>query len=380
MKDKIITLLKKLVSVNSIYPNEKLLAEFVMNFIKSQSSDNITIKKQLVEKNRFNILVEKGNAKKSILFYSHLDTVNSVNKKWLYDPFKLTIVKDNGYGLGSFDMKGGMAVNILTFLYYQPKNFKLKLAFVVDEENISKGGYNLLKSNFLNDVECILSPEPDFYFNGRGITIGRSGRAVYEGKITFKSLHYALYEPKRDINYLLADFIKNLKKLYKIKNKKKEFIFIKKINAESKGMSLLDEIYFEIDSCVIYPNNHETIYKKLLNIAKKISEKYQQEIKIEIKFKKRETPFLESYEINKNNKYLQKLSNSVKLVYKENPILYFRSSVADDNIFGFNKKTVLGIGPSGENAHSENEFVKISSLIKLYKIYLSFLKKCEKNL
>jgi len=67
--EKITSLLKKLVSINSIYPNEKELGNYLFNFFKSK---NYKASKQSVEKDRYNIIVEKGKGKKTIGLYARL--------------------------------------------------------------------------------------------------------------------------------------------------------------------------------------------------------------------------------------------------------------------------------------------------------------------
>ncbi|MFN4212496.1 MAG: M20 family metallopeptidase [Microgenomates group bacterium] len=375
MEDKIINLLNQLVTTESIYPNELKIGKLIYNLILK---NKIKIKLQNVENNRKNILAEKGDGRKSILLYGHLDTVG-VARGWKTDPFKLTIKNDKVYGLGAWDMKGGLAINILTFLNYHPKNFKLKLALVVDEENISKGGFKVLRSNFGSDVNCIISTEPGFHYGLQGITIGRVGRAVFKVEITCPSKHYIFYEEKFDPTIVAANFINELKKFNFKKNKKKQFLFIRKIESSTKGMSIPEKIYLEIDSAILPPTKNEEILKKLIKKGKEIAKKYKNYFNIKIDFVKRETPFLNSYLIKTNNFYLKFLSESIKEVTKKEPIPYFRSSIADENIFGSAGYTILGIGPEGGNAHSANEWVSLTSLVKLYQILNVFLKKIDEN-
>jgi acetylornithine deacetylase/succinyl-diaminopimelate desuccinylase-like protein len=86
---------------------------------------------------------------------------------------------------------------------------------------------------------------------------------------------------------------------------------------------------------------------------------------------------LESYEIDKKNNYLKILKKSILLTTGKKAKPYFRSSIADENVFGFFGKIVLGIGPEGGNAHSPNEWVSIQSLMTLYQILLNFFYQLE---
>src|SRR5260221_47109 len=173
--DSTIALLKRLVTLQSIYPKEGTLGRFLYDYFKSH---RYRVYKQLVGKNRFNIIVEKGQGDKVIGLYSHLDTV-PVALGWTKSPFDLTIQGDKAYGLGAYDMKSGMVANILTFLQFKPKNIKLRLLLCVDEENISKGSYKLMDSKYADALACVISTEPGFTYGLQGLVTGRPGRAVF---------------------------------------------------------------------------------------------------------------------------------------------------------------------------------------------------------
>ena len=371
----LVDLLKHLVKAKSIYPEENHLTRWLVDFF---GKNGLRVKKQKVEKNRYNLLIERGTGKKSILLYSHLDTVG-ITSGWSTNPFRLTFKKGKAYGLGAWDMKGGMAANILTFLTCQPKNIKLKLAFCVDEENISKGTYELIKSNFMSDVDCVISTEPAFRYGLHGIVTGRIGRAVYNVQIKGMAKHYNLYEPGIDPRIIASEFIQSLKKLNLKKNGKKQFVFVRSSESKAIGMSIPERIDIQLDSAILPPLTHQEMLMKLRNLARKIVVGYKNYFSLKINFIKRDTPFLNSYVINKNNAYLLSLKKTVKKILGKNAMPYFRSSVADENIFGANGITVLGIGPEGGNAHSPNEWVSLDSIKKLNKILLNFLAKVDNN-
>jgi acetylornithine deacetylase/succinyl-diaminopimelate desuccinylase-like protein len=373
MNNEIVELLGKLVKINSVFPGESGIVNFVFEFLKAKGYKP---KKVKVEKNRYNITVEKGIGEKSILLYSHLDTVG-VTEGWKTDPFKLTIKGNRAFGLGAWDMKAGMATNMQAFFDYSPQSYKLKMVFCIDEENISKGGHLLAKSEFMRDVACIISCEPSFYHGNNGIVTGRPGRAVFTLNISAVPRHYALYEKKYDMNFFISDFIAELGNLYLKRADRKQFVFARTIQSKSLGISTPMTTQIELDSSVIPPNSNETILNKIIMSARKINSKYDNYFSVDIRFKERETPFLESYEIDKNNPYLKVLSEAVRNVTDNPSIPYFRTSVADENIFGSMGKSVFSIGPTGGNAHSPNEWVSLHSVGILYKIIKDFLLRSE---
>ncbi len=363
-------LLTKLVSLSSAYPHEEKISEFVYNYFLTK---NYRVTKQLVEKNRYNILVEKGSGKKSILLYAHLDTVGVANG-WTTNPHILTVKGDRAYGLGAWDMKAGVISNIVSFLSSSPKNIKVKMAFCIDEENISKGGFKLINSPFMKDVVNVVSTEPAFAHGNQGVVAGRIGRAVYTVSIKGQSKHYAFYEPSCDINYVLSEFIQSLKKVYKKNGDKKQFVFARKIESTTTGMSLPEQIMCELDSAILPPLTHAKLLAKLKGVAKKMKKKYNKTISIDVNLKQRESPFLEPYVVSPYDKYFSLMKKSIYETTGKRAVSYFRSSVADENIFGSRKISTLGIGPVGGNAHSCNEWVSLQSISKVSEILTTYIR------
>lgn len=370
----ITSLLAKLVAIESITSKEGKIIDYLYAFLKKQG---VSVKRQKVSEGRENLLAVKGSGQKSILLYGHVDTV-SVVPGWNSQPLKLKIVADKAYGLGAWDMKGGVVVNILAFLTTELQNYKLKLALGVDEENISLGGYKLARSAFIKDVACVISTEPAFKYGLQGIVIGRAGRAVYKLQIKQPQKHVAFYEPKADINLLLAEILTTIASLYrKIDAEKKQFIFARKIESFSSGMSVPGKVVVELESIILPPLTHESMLLSLKKIIGSVVKKYDPNISYSLDFAKRITPFLNPYQVREENKYLKLLKKSVEKVTARVSKPYFRSSVADENIFGVSGLTTLGIGPCGANAHSANEWVSLESLQKLYFIIQDFLHKID---
>jgi acetylornithine deacetylase/succinyl-diaminopimelate desuccinylase-like protein len=370
-------LLSELVAINSVFPNEKRLAGYLFSFFGKHKYKPVT---QKVDKNRYNIIVEKGKGSQNLILYSHLDTV-AVADGWLTNPFNLKLNKDKAFGLGAWDMKGGMAVNIFTFLNFPPKNYKLKLVFCVDEENISKGAYRLVDSDFIRDIQCVISTEPAFKYGTRGIVTGRIGRVVYRVEIIAPSKHFAFYNARLDINLFLAEFLRQLKKINKtISKEKKQFIYARKIVSKSIGMSLPQKVVLELESSILPSQNSDTILNKIKNIGLKVNNKFNNYFKINVNYLRRDTPFLQSYEIDKNSLYLRLLKQSIGEITNKSAQPYFRDSVADENVLAAKGLTVLGIGPEGGCAHAPNEWVSLKSLAKLYQILNNFLSKVDENI
>lgn len=365
--------LKKLVSIPSTYPHEEKMGEYVYSLLKKAG---FTVEKQFIDETRFNVLAEKGTGDRSILFYAHLDTVGVV-EGWKTDPHTLKIIGDKAYGLGVWDMKAGLLANILAVQNTVTKNMKVKMVFCVDEEYISRGGHALMKNTFMYDVMCVVSTEPAFQHGVQGIVTGRIGRSVYDVTLTGPSHHFAFYDPKKDINHALSDFIQTTQKLYKKTGDKKQFVFVRTIESRTVGMSLPEKISLQLDSSVLPPHTHASILSSLQSAAQKIEKKYKSFFTISVQKHDRETPFLEPYTVAKDNSYLKALQKSVLATTKKRAVPYFRSSVADENIFGAQGIPTLGIGPVGGNAHGANEWVSLRSLGELVAILSHFISSAD---
>ena len=179
----VIQVLQDLVSIRSSYPNEGKIGQYIKEKLLEMQ---FRVKVQKVTETRFNILAEKGKGP-SVLLFGHLDTVKE-KEDWNTNPYVLTTKGDNLYGLGAWDMKSGLATILSAVKNFSPKKYKLKLAFVVDEEFVSLGMDKLIKSGWLKDVIGAIVPEPGFTYGIKGIAMGRIGRPVFNITVKTKTI------------------------------------------------------------------------------------------------------------------------------------------------------------------------------------------------
>lgn len=368
MENPDLVLLKKLIAVASPFPEEAGMARFVSQFFLEKGYEVMV---QEVDGERSNVIVEKGRGDRTVVLYSHLDTVPA-GTGWTREPFTATVEGDRLYGRGAYDMKGGMAVNMNLFLESEPRRFKLRALFAVDEENISRGGWQYAASRFMRDTDCVLSPEPGFAHGLQGIVTGRIGRAVIRIVLRSRPAHFYFYEPARDITIIASRVIAALSRLYVARGERKEFVFVRSLASRSSGMSTPGEVEMELDAAVLPPHTNEDMLARVEAEVKKAVDGTGAEA--HVFFRERTTPFLSGYEAAPGNPYLAAMERAVGKVTGKKAVPYFRSSVADENIFGAAGKTVLGIGPEGGQAHAPDEWVSLSSLATLKEIYREFLR------
>lgn len=181
--NKTIDILKQLISIPSYVDsehNENELGTFIEDYLKKNTT--LTVERQNVEGNRFNIIA-KGKSDPDIILFGHLDTVLPKNET--ADPFIPRVEGDKLFGLGSVDMKSGLA--IMLDIASSNKSEKLGLVFSVDEEYDFKGALKLkeitnLHPKFIINVE----PTNNKILNGcRGITefsFNLIGKSAHAGK------------------------------------------------------------------------------------------------------------------------------------------------------------------------------------------------------
>ncbi len=421
------TIIKELININSVNPfstalkdgirygigNENKIAEYIQEILKD---NNFKVEKQVFQEEkivetdynkvavipeRYNLIAEKGsekaelsgtpggqsppvgNGEKSILFFAHMDTVE-IKENWSTDPFEAVVkvvdCKEKIYGLGAFDMKAGIAAILSATSKANPQGYKIKVAFVADEEYWSFGTEHLLRTNFLNDVELIIVPEindSDKKTEFPSIILGRRGRVEYEFKVKGKSTHGALARVSEDAVNAVHEAIKLQNELLKYCDEsEKSFTYgeitIKNsayINYQHGGkgvISVPEYCRFLLDRSFIVCEDAEKELQRLTEIAIKAQESgiIDNRAKIEINMRERPTPYCRPYFFDPNIPTIKKFTHLVKKFYNgyEYGIGY---SVADENRLATLDTPIVSFGPEGGNCHGSDEWVDVNSLIKL---------------
>jgi acetylornithine deacetylase len=135
-------LLKDLVDIYSPSGKEEEIGEYVYAHLRKY---RLTVVKQEVDENRFNLIVfPEQRDKVDLCFVGHLDTVTAYD----LDDYGFHEKGDILSGLGTADMKSGCAAMIETFTVLAEKGGPLPpvgLALVVDEEEDSRGAKALVE-------------------------------------------------------------------------------------------------------------------------------------------------------------------------------------------------------------------------------------------
>ncbi len=149
MQDRIVTLLKELVAINSINstlsggPGEKEIADFIHNHLRRLGFE---VQVQAVSGARANVvaLVRGKSPSPAVLLNGHIDTVGVEGMPL---SFSLRQEGDRLYGRGAYDMKGSVAVMLALAERWvrRPPEANVWLTFSCDEEDRSLGTEFLVK-------------------------------------------------------------------------------------------------------------------------------------------------------------------------------------------------------------------------------------------
>ena len=359
-----IRVLQDLVSIRSSYPNEGKIGQYIKEKLLEMQ---FRVKVQKVTETRFNILAEKGKGP-SVLLFGHLDTVKE-KEDWNTNPYVLTTKGDNLYGLGAWDMKSGLATILSAVKNFSPKKYKLKLAFVVDEEFVSLGMDKLIKSGWLKDVIGAIVPEPGFTYGIKGIAMGRIGRPVFN--ITVKTKGGHVYLTKDRINAIeeankILKILKVIKTVFH-KDLGASFLFPRAIHSEAQAMTIPDKVEIEVEGQTVPPQTSQSVLQELKDVISEERKREKINAEVFVSLLERPTLFCEPFVIDKKNSFVRIVSGILENTINGTPRFYYRRSVGDENRVAQLGIPVLTIGPRGGNAHEANEWVSKSSLFKLEK-------------
>jgi acetylornithine deacetylase/succinyl-diaminopimelate desuccinylase-like protein len=369
-----IGLLGELVSIDSVFPRERRIGEFLEATLGGMG---FSTKRQHISPERFNVLAERGGEGPRVMLYGHMDTVPPYGK-WDSDPFRLREEGDRLHGLGTWDMKSGVAALLKAA---EGSGRSLKIAFGCDEENISEGAHALAGSGFMDDVEVVVVGESGLNEKGISgpsmITLGRRGRVDYSFEVTGRSSHggdvksglNAITEASR-LALMLEEMNGKLKQHPLLPPQSQ---FVRKLSGEATSLSIPDKAYLELDRHLVPPDTPESALGEIEGEIEGMRARGKLKADVKAYIKPRKTPYLGPYVTPRDNEHVKRLAGIVREEFgPDAPVYNYALSVADENILA-TKKPVITIGTKGANEHSANEWVSKKSYLDLIRVLRRFL-------
>lgn len=322
-------ILKELVRINTIKDKDnKEIINYIENYLKDLGFITEYKSKCLVMSNRKDC---------NIGFLGHTDTVDYSND-WDTNPFEL-VEKDNKlYGLGTCDMKGGIATILSVIPKIKFKDKGIRIIFTYDEEIGFSGIKELLdKKIVFPDTMIIGEPTNNEIIN--------SSKGLLDLKVIFKGLTAHASTPEEGINAIdkCIDFINELNNYYtdlkkEIINNNSLTMNIGKINGGRYSNIVADTCEVSIDFRTVSKNQNKEIINKIKSLIKDDTLEVISNI----------DPFISNSEINMSN------------------------FLTEASLIDLEKRYILGLN---NNAHKKNEFITKESIELLEKQYIELINK-----
>lgn len=335
-------ILKELVKFNTIKDKDN---KNILNYI-----ENILKEKGFTVQYKSKLLIMSYGKNPTFGFLGHTDTVECIDG-WNSNPFILTDKRDKLYGLGSCDMKGGIAaiLDAINDIDLDQVKNGIKLYFTYDEEINFSGINELLKNN---------EKFPDFMVFGEPtnneIVIGSKGLLQFDLSFKGKTTHASTPDKGKSANLNAIHFLNELENFY-LKNIKKDInmnyeipyttMNIGLLNGGSSQNSIPAKCYASLDFRLI-DSNHS---KLILDEIKKLCKKYDSEYKITINIE----PFINDVNLQNDGK----TSNFI----------------TEASFINCKNKIILGLGPI--TAHEIDEHIDKKSYDLLINQYKTLIKK-----
>jgi len=358
-----INLLQELVRIPSPVGEEQKLGEYIKSVLEEIG---LSVDKQRVERDRFNILAnfkKSADKEKTLLLTGHIDTA-PLSGGWTHKPFGGDIENGKLFGLGSSDMKGGIAAMITAIKTLKDLSIPIKgniiFLAVVDEEAYSKGILKFLKSGVKADMAIL--GEPHF----EKAILGCMGKVLIELVFRGKSAHAST--PELGINAIddAAKLITSLEKLKFLRHRKlgKGNYCILKIEGGYKRYSLVvpEEAKLIMNRHIVPGESKETVVNDLKSLIESINIRSKVEIKVR-------RPYYPPYIISKKEPMVKALERAYKKVVGRRINFGYSRSVCDANYMVTHGIPTVVFGPSGGNEHAPDEYVIVEQVLMASKIY-----------
>lgn len=333
--------LKKLVKFNTIKDNENSeILDYIEEYLKK-----LDFKTELKNKN---LVMSIGDNHK-IGFLGHTDTVEYIDE--FKNPFDITINNGYIYGLGTCDMKGGIAAMLDTVkeIDFSKLRYGMKLYFTYDEE-IDFGGIHELVEMNEQFPDLMIFGEP----TNNELFTGHKGLMEYE--ISFKGLKAHSSNPAKGIsaNLNAVKFISELDSFYNNVIKIDEepsyevpytTMNVGTINGGTAKNSVPAQCDITIDFRIANKKHINKIIKKIEDLALK----YKAEANI--------------------NELIEPFANKIDFLDEIKTTNFMTEASMVPN----SKRIILGTGPV--TAHEVNEHISIESYKKLIEQYKELIYK-----
>jgi len=360
--------LEEMIRIRSVVGEEAELAEYLRCEL-----DAIGFKTELeeVEPGRPNVYARMRGSRsgRRLMFNGHTDTV-PVCEGWETGPFTPVVREGRMYGLGSCDMKAGLACALTALKAFADSGFELggELLFsgVVDEEAYSKGARAMLGTGWA-DCDAIVLAEPYPGDESKPIPLGITGKVLYDVTVSGRAAHG--FRPHLGVNAIeeAARIISSLDRLrmWTHPNFGRGNLCTLKIEGGYRIYSVVvpDRCRFEVNRLLVPGETADSAVEDMEELVESLG--LRAEVEVGTK-----PPRYEPFMLKEDEPILKVFHEVYGEVMGVDPLYEYASSITDANVFaGEGGIPCLHLGPRRGGAHQPNEYVPLEWLPPVSRMY-----------
>ncbi|WP_029423137.1 M20/M25/M40 family metallo-hydrolase [Alicyclobacillus macrosporangiidus] len=338
-----------------------------------------------VYENRPNVVgVWKGTGHgRSLIFSGHMDTVPRGVDAWTHDPFGGEVIGDKQYGLGIFDMKGGMVAAMMAARCVRELGYKLRgdllIETVVDEEF---GGANATLACRLRgyEADAAIVPEP----SNLAICPVNQGGVYY--RVTFKGNPGRSFSGENVVNpvFAAARFLEIVRQYHHWRNQRANVppmfawnpelvTLVQTLRAGDVQMELADRVpstcSFDVWIQCFPGTTEQQIYEEFTGFYQRYVEEDELLSQIPPVVEKK-IRFLPGTGVPLDHPILDTLQRVGQASRTGGLPVHGAVFACDSFMFNLYSKTpAVILGPTGGNAHAPDEYVNIEDFMTLVEVY-----------
>lgn len=357
-------LLSSLVSVSSLSGAESAVQARIAAWFEE---NDIAATVEPADGGLGNVVVEVDGAGEGPVLWigGHCDTVSPA-PDYSFDPHKPEIRDGKLYGLGSMDMKSGLAtaMHAVRDLHRRRGEWKGKVIFsaLADEEAYSRGANGFVKAE--RRVDAAIMCEPHFHRP----SIGAIGKINLKVTVTGKSAHGS--HPEMGVNAVIEaarllvaiDAIE--RRGHPLYGKASHCVLNVSSGNGPYEIRVPDQCGFMINWHFMPGETAEEAVALIEGLASALNS--QASFKVTI-----ESPRYDSFELPEDHPFVAQFAASYEAVNGRAPDYEFCFGVSDANIFNVAAGIpTLLYGPGGANMHAADEWADLSQMITAREVYL----------
>lgn len=309
--------------------------------------------------------IEGAGAGPTLWIGGHCDTVAPASD-YSFDPYAADIRDGRVYGVGSMDMKSGLAtaMHVVRELYRRRDQWGGKVIFsaLADEEAYSRGANGFIRKD--RGIDAAIMCEPNF----PQPEIGAIGKINLKVEVIGVSAHGS--QPQNGVNAVIEaarllvaiDGIE--RKAHPQYGKATHCVLNMSAGNGRYEIRVPDHCAFLINWHFMPGETAEEAVALLDKLAADLNSKARFEVTIQ-------SPRYDSFELSDDQAFVRQFTDSFRAIVGHEPEYKFCFGVSDANIFnGLAGIPTLLFGPSGANMHAADEWADVDQMLVARDVYL----------